>query len=301
MQNLAERRTRQQWPLFRRYCRINRSDVHVPRRTAAAAGTAAAGIAAAALVAGCGHGGATPAHADSPAAAAPVSPRQVSAEQLAGLPSATTFTRLRGAPADPDPATLTSGLVVHPRTTQVVYATPGGPPVAALPSTELGSPTWVPVVQDRPGWDQVLLPARPNHATGWISTGGGALQSAQTPYVIRVDLAAERVTVFDHGQKSGSWTVAVGAPATPTPTGRTFLMASLQPAHPTYSPLILPLGAHSDTLDTFGGGPGTVALHGWPDTSVFGQAVTHGCVRVPSAALDVLSQIPLGSLVLIHS
>jgi lipoprotein-anchoring transpeptidase ErfK/SrfK len=276
--------------------------MRVPRRPAAAA---AAGIAAAVLVAGCGHGGASPAHtaspAASPAAAAPVPPRQVSAAQLATLPQATTFARLHGAPADPDPAALTSGLVVHPRTTQAVYATPGGPPVAALPSTELGSPTWVPVVQSRPGWDRVLLPARPNHASGWISTNGRALQSAETPYVISVNLAARQVTVLDGGQQVGSWTVAVGAATTPTPTGRTFLMASLAPAHPTYTPLLLPLGAHSDTLDTFGGGPGTVALHGWPDTSVFGHAITHGCVRVPSAALQVLSQVPLGSLVLIRS
>jgi lipoprotein-anchoring transpeptidase ErfK/SrfK len=107
--------------------------------------------------------------------------------------------------------------------------------------------------------------------------------------------------VLDSGQKVGAWTVAVGAPGTPTPAGRTFLMASLQPTNPTYTPLILPLGAHSETLDTFGGGPGTVALHGWPDTSVFGHAITHGCVRVPSAALDVLSHVPLGSLVLIRS
>jgi lipoprotein-anchoring transpeptidase ErfK/SrfK len=269
---------------------------------------AAAGMAAAALVAGCGHGSAPSAHADSPpgaapspAGAAPVAPRQIPAGQLARLPQATTFGRLTGAPADPDPATPTSGMVVHPRAAQAVYAAPGGPAVAALPSTELGSPTWVPVIQGRPGWDRVLLPARPNHASGWISTGGGALQTAQTPFVIRVDLAAHQVTVFDSGQQVGSWTVAVGAPGTPTPTGRTFLLASLQPPHPTYTPLILPLGAHSASLDTFGGGPGTVALHGWPDPSVFGHAVTHGCVRVPSAALRVLSQIPLGSLVLIRS
>jgi lipoprotein-anchoring transpeptidase ErfK/SrfK len=268
------------------------------RRPAAAA---AVGIAAAALVAGCGQSAASPGHTDSPAAAAPASPGQMSAEQLARLPQATTFARLAGAPADPDQATPTSGLVVHPRTTEAVYAAPGGTPVAALPSTELGSPTWVPVIQGRPGWDEVLLPARPNHASGWISTEGQALQTAQTPYVIRVDLAARQVAVFDSGQKVASWTAAVGAPGTPTPTGRTFLMASLEPVHPTYTPLILPLGAHSNTLDSFGGGPGTVALHGWPDTSVFGQAVTHGCVRVPSAALHVLAQIPLGSLVLIRS
>ena len=71
--------------------------------------------------------------------------------------------------------------------------------------------------------------------------------------------------------------------------------------HPTYSPLILPLGAHSDTLTTYGGGPGTVGLHGWPDPAVFGHAVSHGCVRVPAAALRALSRIPLGSPVMITS
>jgi lipoprotein-anchoring transpeptidase ErfK/SrfK len=275
-----------------------------PRRLAA---VAAACSAAALLVAGCGSGGASPSHGGSPAAAAsssaaaPVPPRPVSAAKLASLPQATTFAHLHGVPADPQPSALTSGLVVHPRSTLAVYAAPGGAPVAALPATELGNPTWVPVIQERPGWDEVLLPSRPNHASGWIPTRGHALQIAETQYVIRVDLAARRVTVLDSGRKVGSWTAAVGAPRTPTPTGRTFLMASLEPAHPTYSPLILPLGTHSSTLDTFGGGPGTVALHGWPDASVFGHAVTHGCIRVPPAALHVLSHIPLGSLVLISS
>jgi lipoprotein-anchoring transpeptidase ErfK/SrfK len=79
------------------------------------------------------------------------------------------------------------------------------------------------------------------------------------------------------------------------------LLASLSPAHPTYSPLILPLGTHSTSLNTFGGGPGTVALHGWPDDTVFGHGISHGCVRVPAAALRVLSRIPLGSTVMITS
>jgi lipoprotein-anchoring transpeptidase ErfK/SrfK len=95
--------------------------------------------------------------------------------------------------------------------------------------------------------------------------------------------------------------VAVGAPGTPTPTGRTFLLASLAPVHPTYSPLILPLGTHSDTLTAFGGGPGTVGLHGWPVPAVFGRAISHGCVRVPAAALRVLARVPLGSSVMITS
>ena len=230
-----------------------------------------------------------------------VQPRRTSAVQLARLPMATTFGTTPAAPRDLTPFAPETGMVLHPATTRVVYARPGGPPVAALPATELGSPTWVPVVQSRPGWDRVLLPSRPNRSTGWIYLGGGGLQTAYSPYRVEINLAAYRLTVIDAGRTLGSWTVAKGSAGTPTPTGRTFLLASVAPLHPTYSPLILPLGAHSNTLTTFGGGPGTVGLHGWPDPAVFGHAVSHGCVRVPPAALRILSGVPLGSPVMITS
>lgn len=215
---------------------------------------------------------------------------------LAKLPVATTYTTLKGLPEETADRNA-GGVVVHPTSSVPVSATAGGPPVAVLPSKELGGPTWVPVVDSKPGWKRVLLPSRPNHLAGWISTDGGTLRTATSPYTVRVDLSARRLTLLRSGQKLGQWTVAVGAGKTPTPTGRTFLLASLSPAKATYSPLILPLGAHSDTLTTFGGGPGTVAFHGWPSASVFGRAITHGCVRVPADALNLLSKVPLGTVV----
>jgi len=231
-----------------------------------------------------------------------VAPARVSPADLAKLPRATTYARIPAAPADPAPFAETGGLVVHPRQPQIVYAGPGRPAVAVLPATELGGPTWVPVVQRSPGWERVLLPSRPNRATGWLyiaAAHSAQLDTRRGGYLVRISLHSRTLSVYDGGRPAGTWTVAVGARATPTPTGRTFLLALLAPAHPTYSPLVLPLGFHSGTLDTFGGGPGTVGLHGWPDPSVFGRAVSHGCVRVPTAALRVLSRIPLGSLVLI--
>lgn len=231
-----------------------------------------------------------------------IQPVHVPAAELAALPSATTFTSIPAAPLDPAPFATTGGIVLRPLTAQIVYADPGKPPVAVLPATELGGPTWVPVIQTRPGWDEVLLPSRPNHASGWIFTGGAngsRLDIRSSSYLVRMEVGARKLSISEAGRVLGTWTVAVGAPATPTPTGRTFVLALLQPAHPTYSPLILPLGFHSNTLDTFGGGPGTVGLHGWPDPSVFGHAISHGCVRVPAAALRMLAQVPLGSLVLI--
>ncbi len=269
-----------------------------PCRRAAGTATAAMPVimlAVAVLAAGCGT-------ARPPAAATPpppVQPVRVSATQMARLPLATTYGTTPSAPRDPAPFDPETGVVVHPATTWVIYARPGGPPVAALPATELGSPTWVPVVQAQPGWDRILLPTRPNRSTGWIYLAGGGLQAAYSAYQVDINLAAYQLTILDAGRSLGTWTVAEGVASTPTPAGRTFLLASLAPQHPTYSPLILPLGAHSDTLTTYGGGPGTVGLHGWPDPAVFGHAVSHGCVRVPAAALRALSRVPLGSPVMI--
>jgi hypothetical protein len=256
------------------------------------------------LASGCGtasrppHSAGTPMPVPTPV---PVPPREVTAAQIARLPMATTDGTTPAAPRDPAPFAAETGVVLHPEATRVVYARPGGPPAAVLPAKELGCSTWVPVVQSQPGWDRVLLPTRPNRSTGWIYLGGGGLQIAYSPYQVEINLATYRLTVLDAGRSLGSWTVAEGAAGTPTPAGRTFLLASLVPSHPTYSPLILPLGLHSDTLTTYGGGPGTVGLHGWPDPAVFGHAVSHGCVRVPAAALRALSRIPLGSPVMITS
>jgi lipoprotein-anchoring transpeptidase ErfK/SrfK len=231
-----------------------------------------------------------------------VAPVPVSAAEFGKLTRATTFTTIAGTARDQDPFAVTDGVVMHPLTSQVVYLGPGQKPVAVLPDTELGGPTWVPVVASAPGWIQVLLPNRPDRSTGWIYDNGTAstdLVVRVTSYLVHIEVGARKITVYESGQSLGTWTVAVGAAGTPTPTGRTFLLALLAPPHPTYSPLILPLGTHSTALSSFGGGPGTVGLHGWPDPAVFGQAVSNGCVRVPATALHILSKIPLGTLVLI--
>lgn len=237
-------------------------------------------------LAACGNG-----HSKKPSSGLPAS--------AAKLTQATTFTTLKGLPLDTDLNSAGDGTVVHPLADMTVSATPGGAPAAVLPSKELGNPTWVPVVATKPGWQEVLLPSRPNHVAGWIAAGADKVRTAHSSYVIKVNTTRRQMNLLRSGRSLGSWTVAVGAPKTPTPKGRTFLFASLAPTQQTYTPLILPVGAHSETLDTFGGGPGTVAFHGWPDKSIFGKAVTHGCVRVPADALRQLAKVPLGTPVLV--
>lgn len=215
---------------------------------------------------------------------------------LTMLTAATTGTRLPHASRDTRPLAATDGEVVHPRRALPVYAAPGRRPFAKITPHQMDA-TWLPVIDRQGGWSQVLLPSRPNGSTGWLPTD--RLEQRRTPYLVRVHVSSRRLDLLHDGEPIGSWSVAVGAPSTPTPIGRTFLLGSIIDVHQSYSPVILPLGAHSDTLDTYGGGPGTVALHGWPDASVFGRAASHGCVRVPADALAALRRVPLGTLVIV--
>ncbi|MGH3769022.1 MAG: L,D-transpeptidase [Pseudonocardiaceae bacterium] len=215
---------------------------------------------------------------------------------MATLPQSTTYTVLEGVPLDLGPLEPTDGSVVHPQREIVVYATPGGDPIARLGPQQLGD-TWLPVIAKQPGWLQVLLPSRPNSSAGWVTDV--ALDRAITPYLIRVHLRSLTMELFKGGQRLGDWTVGTGKQSAPTPAGRTFLLGSFSDTAQRYSPVILPLGTHSPTLDSFGGGPGTVAIHTWPTANVFGTRSSDGCIRVPRDALHQLTQVPLGTLVLI--
>lgn len=209
---------------------------------------------------------------------------------------ATTFTEFPTAPADPAPGGDTEGVVLRVLSDVAVHQSPGGPVFAKLPAKQLNNPTWVPVIAEHGKWAQVLLPSRPNGATGWVLEDP-QIQRARTPYSVDVEVDARRLTVRRDGGVIGQWVVGVGAPDSPTPRGRTFIMAAIEETVTKFSPIILPLGIHSNTFSTYGGGPGTVALHGWPDPSVFGQASSDGCVRVPDDALRLLATLPLGTLV----
>ena len=217
---------------------------------------------------------------------------------LTTLTASTTATTITTAPLDTTPYAGTDGLVVHPRTETALYSAPDGDAFAKIAPTQFG-PTWLPVVEQNDGWVRVLLPSKPNRSTGWLLDED--LDHATSSYLIRVHTSSRTLEVFNQGERLGVWKAGVGAKKTPTPPGRTFLLGSIIDTKRSASPIVLPLGAHSPTLDTFGGGPGTVAIHGWPRPDVFGAAISAGCVRVPKTALAHLQKVPLGTLVLIDS
>jgi lipoprotein-anchoring transpeptidase ErfK/SrfK len=238
------------------------------------------------LVAGCGG--------DSEGAGGPSA---VSKEERAALPEATTYGKVPAAPKDPKPGASTDGTVLHPKREMVVRDAVNGKPIAKLPVKQISSPTWVPVIARKGDWAQILLPSRPNGSTGWINTAGDAVESANNDYVVNVDRQAFSLEILKGDEQIGEWKVGIGEPKYPTPKGRAFIIASIKETVNDYSPIVLPLSAHSESHTTFGGGPGTVGIHTWPNNSFVGEANSDGCIRVTKEALDELAKLPLGTIV----
>ena len=242
------------------------------------------------LVSACGGGGEA-------APEAPPQQKDTGKVKVASLTDATTHNELPKAPMDTNRHGKTEGEVIHPKKELIVYDSVNGQPIAALPEEQLSSPTWVPVIDRKGDWARILLPTRPNGASGWVKASKQNVESAQNNYRVKVDLSEFSLTVFHKGKQVHQFTIGIGKPKHPTPTGRSFILASVEETKDDYSDYILPLSVHSNTLKTFGGGPGTVGIHTWPDNSFMGERNSDGCIRVTPQALDQLMKLPLGTIV----
>jgi lipoprotein-anchoring transpeptidase ErfK/SrfK len=158
-----------------------------------------------------------------------------------------------------------------------------------------GERTTLPVIGKAPGpggggWLEVMLPGRPNGASGWISAHG--TRARVTGWRLVVSLAARRLTVYRHGRIVRRFGAVVGKPSTPTPTGAFFVEETLaMTAGEPGGPFALALSARSDALQEFDGGPGQIAVHGRDNLGgTLGAAESHGCVRVATASIDWLAQ-----------
>ena len=159
------------------------------------------------------------------------------------------------------------------------------------------------LVEDhRNGWLRVLLPVRPNGTTGWIRLTDVTVSSHE--YEIVVELGAHRITTTKGGEVVQATDIAVGTTDTPTPGGRFFLNALLQPPDPdtVYGPYAYALSGYSDTLRSFAGGEGVIGIHGTNDPSKIGGDASNGCIRMRNEDIEVLAkQLPLGTPVEIRA
>jgi lipoprotein-anchoring transpeptidase ErfK/SrfK len=146
--------------------------------------------------------------------------------------------------------------------------------------------TVLPVVGIYKQWLLVRLPGRPAGRTGWVDQSATTTRSV-TPWRLVVDTATRKIAAYRSGHRVRVFKVVVGKPATPTPPGEFFVeeRITLGPAE-VGAPYALALSARSNVLQEFEGGPGQIAIHGLENVGgVPGTAVSHGCLRLDTAAL----------------
>jgi hypothetical protein len=139
-------------------------------------------------------------------------------------------------------------------------------------------------------WVRVRLPWRPNDAAGCVNATKVFIE--QTRWRIEVSTARRTLTLYRAGAPIRTLSVVVGKPSTPTPLGL-FAVAWAIPWHPDdfLGSWVLELTAHSDVLQQFDGGDGTVGIHGRGGASLLdplGSALSHGCIRLANDSIDWL-------------
>jgi lipoprotein-anchoring transpeptidase ErfK/SrfK len=183
-----------------------------------------------------------------------------------------------------------------------VYDLPNGTVQTTLSArTDYLQPRTFLVVEKANDWLKVLLPMRPNNATGWIRAADVNL--SDVPYEIRINLGEHMLRMFKDGNEVLSTPVVIGAPRTPTPLGTFFITDPVDlksSPNGAYGAFALGLSGYSEVLFEFNGGPGQIAVHGTNNPSQVGQDISNGCVRVPNDIIvQIADQAPLGTPVII--
>ncbi len=146
----------------------------------------------------------------------------------------------------------------------------------------------------------VQIPKRPNGVTAWVAAG--QVEVAKVATRIVVDLSERRVMLYKDGKLVLSSKAAIGAPATPTPTGRFYVNQRLIPTTKggPFGPGAVGVSAFSNVLTGWTQG-GPIAIHGTNAPWSIGKAVSNGCIRIPNAKLrQLFSEALSGTPVLIR-
>ena len=162
---------------------------------------------------------------------------------------------------------------------------------------------------------KVLLPVRPNGATGWVDPG--QVKKFQHDFKVVVELSAHRITAYNGKDVVLSEKIATGKNDTPTPNGRYYIKELLKPCYDVkqadgsekctpndagpYGPYAYGLSGFSPVLTNFNGGTGVLGIHGTDHPELLGTDVSHGCIRMSNSGISLLAKaLPLGTPVIVR-
>ena len=148
-------------------------------------------------------------------------------------------------------------------------------------------------------WVEVRLPILPNGSTGWVPRRAlGAFHRNWTRLVI--DRRLFTATLYRQGTAIFRTRVGVGKSFWPTPAGEFYVRERITGfSDLIYGPIAFGTNGRSAVLTDWPGG-GFIGIHGTNQPEILPGQVSHGCVRMPNAAVRRLSRLmPLGTPVTI--
>jgi lipoprotein-anchoring transpeptidase ErfK/SrfK len=191
--------------------------------------------------------------------------------------------------------------VLH--TTQMRTKPGGGHLITRVAThTQFGSSQTFWVVRLSGSWLGVVSDLAGNNHVGWIPDSSATL--SRVKWQLRASLSHRELTVLRSGKAVAHFSIAIGAPAAPTPTGRfavTDRLTTGDPAGP-YGCCILALSAVAPHAIQDWSGGNRIAIHSTPETDSIGKPVSHGCMRLTLAeGRWLLAHIPLGTPTLVST
>lgn len=128
--------------------------------------------------------------------------------------------------------------------------------------------------------------------------GSQAAQAAQSATVrlIVVSLEDRKLALVENGQVAKVYTVAVGKPSTPSPSGEfTIARRVMNPTYHHDGRTVLP-GPHNPVGDRWMGlSKHGYGIHGTNEPNSIGKAASHGCIRMGKADIeDLFSRVEVG-------
>jgi hypothetical protein len=166
--------------------------------------------------------------------------------------------------------------------------------------TEFGSRRVFSVVRSEGRWAGVSTPFAGNGALGWVELDPKRLKSGWVPNEIVVDLSSFTAALVRGDHVLRRFAVTVGAPGSPTPTGRFAVTDTFRGnLNAAYGCCALALSAIQPALPSGWLGGNRIAIHG--TYGAIGEAASHGCVRAANEDVSALvDKAPPGTPVIIR-
>jgi L,D-transpeptidase catalytic domain len=150
-------------------------------------------------------------------------------------------------------------------------------------------------------WYLIRLAQLPNNKVGWVLWGAVSDLMAIRTYLV-VDRTLLVATLYKNGRPVFRTRIGAGKSYWPTPTGDFYIREVLHGFNdPMYGPIAFGTSARSSVLTDWHGGGGVIGIHGTDEPEILPGHVSHGCIRMPNAAILRLHRLmPLGTPVAIR-